>query len=161
MKLFIISIVNQILRIGGKDVYQLANTGADPSGQSSSYADVPGATPVPNLERVTLKLKGHLTQAEFDTTALGKAGGIDGTKLKELDLKVCDLKSKASERAYTSRLAVNEGSFYSVEKTRATSDDDAPLNSMVSFRNRTFEGNEVCYITLSLPFNNVPVEVSI
>jgi len=161
MKLFIISIVNQILRIGGNDVYQLPNTGTDTAYQSSSYKDVPQATPVVNLERVTLKLKGHLTQAEFDTTALGKAGGIDGSKLKALDLKVCDLKSKASERAYTSRLAVNESSFYSIEKTRATSDDDAPLNSMVSYRNRTFEGNEICYISLTLPFNNVPVEVSI
>ena len=161
MKLLVISIVNQILRIGGKDVYQLPNTGTDTAYQSSAYADVPQATPVINLERVTLKLKGHLSQAEFDTTAIAKAGGIDGTKLKDLDLLVCDKKSKASERAYTSRLTVNEGSFYSIEKTRATSDDDAPLNSMVSYRNRTFEGNEICYITLSLPFNNVPVEVAL
>ena len=160
MKLLIISLVNQILQVAGRDVYQLPNT-TDASAQSTAYADVPQATPVLNLERVTLKIKGHLTQAEFDATALGKAGGIDGTKLKALDLKVCDLKSKASERAYTSRLTVIGDSFYAVAKSRATKDDDAPLNSMVSYRNRTFEGNEVCYISLALPFNNVPVEVSI
>ena len=160
MKVKVISIVNQTLQIAGLNVYQLPNT-TDASGQSTAYKDVPQATPVLNLERVTLKMQGHLTQAEFDSTAIGKAGGIDGSKLKALDLQVCDLKSKASDRAYTSRLTVLDDTFYSVDKTRATKDDDAPLNSMVSYRNRTFDGNKICYISLTLPFNNVPVEVSI